>query len=81
MTQWAIDKLRNWNPESRLVFAMRLLIWSIVAAVINIAGWLAGIISDRWMIAITLVLSWFALTITAGDIVIGTDVRVQVEEE
>lgn len=46
----------------------------------NLAGALAGIIAPWLTDLITNYLSWLALTLTALDIVVGTDVRVEQEE-
>lgn len=59
---------------------MRLLVWTVVAAVGNTIAYLVDWISVDGLILVTLVLSWLALTVTFADIVIGTDVRVKVDD-
>jgi hypothetical protein len=76
----AIERLCAWDPKSRRRAAVHLLIWSFVLGHANIGAFFAGIVPPDVMDAITNYLSWLALTITAFDVVIGTDVRVQQDE-
>lgn len=75
MTQWVIDRITDWAPESRRVAAVRLLIWSVILMVINVGLYVASVIDEADLILITLILSWLAITITAMDVVATTDVR------
>lgn len=79
MTDWLIDKLCAWPAEERRRWAMRILVWSLLLGTVNVVLYLIGVIGVDDLILVTLVLSWLALTITAGDIVVGTDTRVEVE--
>jgi hypothetical protein len=48
---------------------------------VNLGAFALGIMSEATMNSVTNYLSWMALTITALDVVVSTDVRVQQEEE
>jgi hypothetical protein len=62
-------------PAVRRRIAIHMLIWSVVAMVANVAAYVTGLIGQRELILITLILSWLAITITAADLVATTDVR------
>ena len=79
MTEWLILKLTCWPADARRRFAMRMLVWSVFAAVVNLVVYWIGWIGIEGLVVVTLLLSWFAITVTAADVVIGTDVRVEVE--
>lgn len=57
-----------------------MLVGSLVAGTVNVILFLAKVITTDDLILITLVLSWFAITITAADLLATTDVR-KVEED
>lgn len=80
MTDWIINKLTCWDPEGRRRAAVQMLVWSLVAMVINVGLYLGSVITETHLILITLILSWLAITLTAADIIVGTDVRAEVEE-
>jgi len=65
----------NYPPAKRRRIAIHMLIWSVVAMVVNVVGYVTGLISQSGLILITLILSWLAITITAADLVATTDVR------
>jgi hypothetical protein len=65
----------TYSPAKRRRFAIHMLIWSVVAMIANVAGYVTGLISQAGLILITLILSWLAITITAADLVATTDVR------
>lgn len=67
----------NWlkNPKNRVKAALWLLFGSLVMMVINVGLYLFGIIDEAMLILITLILSWLAITLTALDILLTTDVR------
>lgn len=79
MTDRLIGLLCAWPAESRRRWAVRMLLWSVVLGAINVGLYVAGVIGVDDLILVTLILSWLALTITAFDIVVGTDVRVEVD--
>lgn len=80
-----IDKAIDWfceiEPETRRRAAFWMLIVSFVLGHVNIGLFVVGIIPPNVMDAITNYLSWLALTITAIDIVIGTDIRAEGAED
>ncbi len=71
------ERLCAWDPKSRRRAAVILLIVSFVLGHANIGAFAFGLVSHGLMDAITNYLSWLALTITALDVVISSDVRVQ----
>lgn len=75
MTRWLIEALERTDPAERKLWAARCLIASVVAAVANVVLYLVGVIDSKALILVTLVLSWLALTITAADLLMTTDVR------
>ncbi len=78
-----IDRLEKWicaiDPAARRRAAVHLVLWTFVLGVLNMVAWAFGVVTTEQMVAITAALSWLALTITAADIVIGTDIRAEVE--
>jgi uncharacterized membrane protein len=67
-------------PTTRRRIAIHVLLWSIVLMIANVAAYLTHLIDEPALILITLMLSWLALTITAMDVVMTTDVRVNEED-
>ena len=67
--------LVNWSPAGRRRFAVHLLVWSLLAAVVNVALYVSGVIDENDLIFVTLVLSWLAITFTGADLIATTDVR------
>ena len=65
----------TYPPAKRRRFAIHMLIWSVVAMLANVIGYVTGLIGQSGLILITLILSWLAITITAADLVATTDVR------
>ena len=65
----------TYPPAKRRRLAIHMLIWSVVAMIVNVVGDVTGLISQAGLILITLILSWLAITITAADLVATTDVR------
>ena len=80
MAEWFTDKLCGIAPTTRRKIAVYLLIWSFVLGHLNIAAFVGGFVSHTLMDVVTNYLSWLALTLTALDVVIGTDVRVEQED-
>lgn len=78
-----VDKAIEWfckiEPKKRRKVAFYLLITSFVFGHVNMGLFLFGVIPPNVMDAITNYLSWLALTITAMDIIIGTDIRAEAE--
>lgn len=81
LTLGTSDLLGVNSPESRRKWALRLVIGSIVATVLNVTLFLTKVITETDLILITLVLSWLAITITAADVYATTDVRVEQEDD
>lgn len=81
MTSWLLRRLDDVDPAVRRLWAARLLIASFVLAHTNIGAFFAGLISEQLMNAVTNYLSWLALTITAADVLMTTDVRKTQEDE
>jgi hypothetical protein len=73
------DRLTRWDPRRRRRFALHVLVWSFVAGVVNLGAYFGGLVTLEQMAAVTLTLSWFAVTITAADIVCTTDVRAETD--
>jgi len=67
------------EPAQRRRYALWLLVGSLVLGHLNLGGFITGAISPDVMDAITNYLSWLAITITALDLVMTTDVRVEQE--
>lgn len=65
------------NPKYRVLYALILFFSSIILMLINVGLYLFDIIDENMLILITLILSWLAITLTALDIVMTSDVRVQ----
>lgn len=63
------------RPRTRVRAAWWLLAATVVLAAVDVGVFLAGHLSDRFMLFQTLILSWLALSLTALDIVATTDVR------
>lgn len=68
-------RLVAWSPAGRRRFAVHLLVWSVVAAAINVVLYVTGVIDESHLIFVTLVLSWLAITFTGADLIATTDVR------
>ena len=75
MFDWIEERLVNWPPTKRRRFAVHLLVWSLVAAAINVVLYVTGLIDENHLIFVTLVLSWLAITFTGADLIATTDVR------
>jgi hypothetical protein len=69
----------GWSPASRRRAAVHLFFWTAVAAPVNVALYVAGILNESHLILVTLVLSWLAITFTACDLIATTDVRNETE--
>jgi hypothetical protein len=69
------QRIVDYPPDQRRRTAIHLLIWSLVLMTVNVTLYLVGILDQRALILVTLILSWIAITITAIDIVATTDVR------
>ena len=65
----------RYPPAKRRRLAIHVLVWSVVAMLVNVTLYLVGIVDQASLILVTLVLSWLAITITAADLVATTDVR------
>ncbi len=78
---WLEKKIAESSPARRRRMAIHLLFWSVVAMIVNVALYLVKVIDQSTLILITLVLSWFAITLTAADLVATTDVREVTEED
>jgi hypothetical protein len=76
-------RLTSWSPASRRRWAVHILVWSLIAGIVNVVLFAVGLVTVDHLILITLMLSWLAITITAADLVATTDVREEavVEEE
>jgi len=74
-----ISRLEAWivkcPPERRRRMAIHVLLWSVVLMFVNDIAYLLEWINDVMLIFVTLNLSWLALTVTAVDVVMTTDVR------
>lgn len=69
------------EPKKRRRAAIWMLLISLALGHLNMGAYIGGFISESSMNAVTNYLSWLAITITALDIVVTTDVRKEVEEE
>ena len=75
VSRWLVNRLSNTDPEKRRVYAARVLIGSLV-------GWIAThILFFYWNITgpfehVLNFISWWAITLTAWDILATTDVKV-----
>ena len=67
--------LTCWSPAGRRRFAVHLLVWSLLAALVNVLLYVTGLIDENHLIFVTLVLSWLAITFTGADLIATTDVR------
>jgi len=77
MAAWLVKTLANTNPERRRLYAARILVGSLV-------GWIASHvlffvlgITGAFEHVINLI-SWWAITLTAWDILATSDVKVDV---
>jgi len=74
-----ISRLEAWivrcPPKRRRRMAIHVLLWSIVLMFVNDVVYLLDWIDGAMLIFVTLNLSWLALTVTAVDVVMTTDVR------
>lgn len=68
------------DPRSRRRYAIILLFVTLVLGHANVAGYMFGWVPHSVMDAITNYLSWLALSITALDVVLTADVRVEQDE-
>jgi uncharacterized membrane protein len=68
------------SPKTRRKAAVYLLIVSLVLGHVNLAGALAGYIPAWLTNLVTNYLSWLAITLTALDILLTADVRVEQDE-
>lgn len=75
MTDWLIERIVNWAPKDRRRAAVLVLVWSVILMIVNVTLYVVGIVDQRALILITLVLSWLAITLTAIDVIATTDVR------
>ena len=78
---WMTDWFDRITDEQLRRASAHLLFWSLVAMVLNVSAYLAGIISGSVMLFITLVLSWFAIVIGAANTLITTDVKKSIDED
>jgi hypothetical protein len=73
------DKLIRWieqiSPAKRKRWALRLLVFCCVAWPVCQVAAALGVIGAEVVQAIIQGLSWFAIILTAGDVVLTTDVR------
>lgn len=74
-----LDRFAAIDPSKRRKAALWLLLISFVLGHINMGAFLAGWIDPELMDAITNYLSWLAITFTALDVLVTTDVRTEVE--
>jgi hypothetical protein len=74
-------KLIDWKPASRRRCAVHILVWSLIAGMVNVVLFALNVITVDQLILITLILSWLAIAITAADLVATTDVREEADEE
>lgn len=72
-----IDSL---DPAVRRRLAIKCLFWSFIFGNVNVLLYVFGVLDAENLIVVTLWLSWLAVTVTAADWVIGTDIRKEVEE-
>jgi hypothetical protein len=64
------------TPKTKVRFAQILLVFTLVVTPINVVLYRPmHVITDSDLILITLVLSWFAITLTAVDVLFTADVR------
>jgi len=75
---WLECKIVKWDPDKRRTAAVGLLVWSLILMVLNVTLYVVGVLGQKELILVTLVLSWLAITLTAVDVIATTDVR---EEE
>jgi hypothetical protein len=79
------DRLLDWfsaiDPHRRRKAALWALLVSLVLGHANIGLFLLGLVPPAVMDAITNYLSWLALVITALDLLMTSDVRVEQDEE
>jgi len=76
----AIDWFTDIDPKKRRKAAFVLLVVSFVLGHLNIGMFVFGVIPPNVMDAITNYLSWLALVLTALDVIISSDVRVNQTE-
>lgn len=69
------------NPKTRVKAAWALFYLSLIAMIINVVLFLAHIINEADLILVTLILSWLAITLTAIDILVTTDVRKEQDKD
>lgn len=74
-----LDAFTSIRPERRRRVALWLLVVSFVMGHVNMAAFVLGLVPPAVMDAITNYLSWLALTITALDVLMTTDVRVNTD--
>jgi hypothetical protein len=75
MSRWLVKRLSNTAPESRRVYAARILIGSLVGWIVTHLGFLLLGITGIFEHVLNLI-SWWAITLTAWDILATTDVKV-----
>ena len=80
MSHWLLGLLDRIDPEVRRLWAVRLLVGSVVLNVVNTAAWGFGIVGHEILDLVTNQLSWLALSLTLLDVVATTDVRANTEE-
>ena len=68
MTSTLIDKIEcaivTYPPAKRRRVAIHMLIWSVVAMIVNVGLYLTGLVDQGSLILVTLILSWLAITTT-----------------
>ncbi|MCA1735709.1 MAG: hypothetical protein LC739_06255 [Actinobacteria bacterium] len=74
-----VKKLADTAPEKRRLYAARILIWSIVGWIATHVLFFVLGISGAFEHVLNLV-SWWAITLTAWDILATTDVKVDTDE-
>jgi hypothetical protein len=72
-----IDYLKD--PKNRVKAALWLFFGSLILMVVNVGLYALGLINDSILLLITLILSWLAITLTAVDILVSTDIRKEQE--
>ena len=68
------------NPKTRIKYAWGLLVFSVIGMIVNVTLYLLNVIDEKMLLLITLILSWLAITFTALDVVISSDVRNNVDK-
>lgn len=70
MSKWLLKKLQSVDKKKRLLFYVRVLIFSVIGMVVNVGLYAGKVIGEKDLILVTLILSWLALTATFADWII-----------